>query len=145
MKIVLTEDRERELRSRVMRGVEALDTVSPEWWTHINLWTLNLKNCRLCVLGQLYGNYMNGLRLFTAALEEHSLLAREHLNCGVAFGPHYGFDHEDRLQREWVDEDDQLERQGLADTDLPFAECHLDLMGEWWADIIAKRQGLGRV
>jgi hypothetical protein len=47
----------------VARGVELLDEAGPAGWREvIDLGLLNLSSGRLCVLGQLYGSYQDGLQ-----------------------------------------------------------------------------------
>lgn len=51
------------VRQMVARGAELLDRVKPEWFTLIDLGTLDMALPRYCILGQLYGNYWDGLEL----------------------------------------------------------------------------------
>lgn len=51
------------LKSRVRCGAEWLDSVSPGWWKSIDFNTLNLEMCNACVLGQVFGHYLNGSKL----------------------------------------------------------------------------------
>lgn len=51
-----------KLKKRVNRGMELLDKENPEWDQKINLQTLNTSTLLSCVLGQLYGNYVEGCR-----------------------------------------------------------------------------------
>ena len=48
-------------RHRVRRGATLLDERLPGWPSRLDAATLNLFNSRLCVLGQLYGDYTLGL------------------------------------------------------------------------------------
>jgi hypothetical protein len=116
MVIALTPAREQELHTRMMRGVEALDATTPNWWKDIDLERLNLKDCVNCVLGQLYNNYTTGVQALTELLDENHLHADEHFDdsTGHIVASHYGFDHDDELQCEWADEDDNLMEQGGA-------------------------------
>lgn len=43
-----------DLQIRVERGAVWLDAIYPEWWTHLDLGTLQLSNCCRCVLGQVF-------------------------------------------------------------------------------------------
>lgn len=43
------------VEQRVGRGAAWLDAVYPEWWTRIDLGTLDLAHGCRCVLGQLFG------------------------------------------------------------------------------------------
>lgn len=47
----------------VAKGAALLDEVMPGWADRIDLDTLAFPSCDHCVLGQLYGHYVNG-RLF---------------------------------------------------------------------------------
>ena len=42
---------------RAKIGATYLDVVRPGWAAEINLDILDLSNCEVCVLGQLYGNF----------------------------------------------------------------------------------------
>lgn len=143
MIVALTAAREKELRTRMMRGVEALDSVTPNWWKDIDLKHLNLKDCVHCVLGQLYNDYTTGVEALTELLDEHYLHADEHFDdaTGHIIAEHYGFDHDDALQCMWADEDDYLMKRGVLDVSAhPELDCHLDIVGKWWGELIAARQ-----
>jgi hypothetical protein len=143
MVIALTPAREQELRTRMLRGVEALDATTPNWWKDIDLERLNLKDCVNCVLGQLYNNYTTGVQALTELLDENHLHADEHFDdsTGHIVASHYGFDHDDELQCEWADEDDNLMEQGVLDASaFPELDSHLDLVGKWWGELIRNRQ-----
>lgn len=60
-----------DVRIRVARGAQYLDQVQPDWWRRIDVGTLALNSCSVCVVGQLFGSYY-----WTA---EHDL-------DGIAFG-----------------------------------------------------------
>ena len=50
------------MSARVERGIAFLDEhAEPGWRERIDLSTLDLVNCRACVLGQLYGTYHRAL------------------------------------------------------------------------------------
>lgn len=51
-----------QLNEKVSRGVALLDKVRPHWRDDIEVNKLNLMYCSSCVLGQLYGWYVGGLR-----------------------------------------------------------------------------------
>lgn len=46
----------------VHNGTKLLDHVMPNWHKRINIETLDLGNRQFCILGQLYGDYLLGLR-----------------------------------------------------------------------------------
>jgi hypothetical protein len=49
---------------RVARGAAKLDEVNPGWRASIDGANLRMGGCASCVLGQLYGNYVDGLDAF---------------------------------------------------------------------------------
>lgn len=90
-------------RARVRRGARLLDRIRPSWTKEISVKKLDLSNCRLCVLGQLYtpeddgrwhqSGYTIGLRHLEAKLKSGEIDTVE-----------YGFDGDgaevaDRLWR----------------------------------------------
>jgi|SRR5262252_3231751 len=47
---------------RVKRGAKLLDSVAgSDWYWNVNLNTLKLEDCYKCVLGQLYGDFRDGI------------------------------------------------------------------------------------
>lgn len=42
------------IKERVARGAGWLDQRYPDWWNKIDLGTLEVSNCHMCVLGQVY-------------------------------------------------------------------------------------------
>lgn len=44
-------------RKRIKAGVRCLSHKEPLWFLRVNLDTLNLRHCSLCILGQLTGRY----------------------------------------------------------------------------------------
>jgi len=66
---VLTVNAEK-INALVTRGVDLLDAREPDWWLSINVGTLDVQNSRLCVLGQLYGDYDRGLAHLHLTLRE---------------------------------------------------------------------------
>lgn len=53
----------------VERGVKFLNGVKPGWFEEIDLETLDLARGSRCVLGQLYGDFHDGVRLFTKRVD----------------------------------------------------------------------------
>lgn len=49
-------DNPADLHSNVMRGVEYLDQLRPDWHREIDLLILNQNDWEYCVLGQLFGD-----------------------------------------------------------------------------------------
>ena len=53
------------IKDSVQRGMALLDAKLPGWEEGIDLDKLDLWDCELCVLGQLFGDFVDGvLRLF---------------------------------------------------------------------------------
>jgi len=61
--VVWTKTRDHDLITipEVRAGVMLLDKMKPGWEQKINVATLNLESSLLCVLGQVYGSYADGL------------------------------------------------------------------------------------
>ena len=76
-----------EFDHRVARGAALLDAALPGWEWGIELDALAMERCDHCMLGQLYGDYLNGFRkvladqpaqtLFSAAAHGFTLLQME--------------------------------------------------------------------
>ena len=49
-------------RISIDNGIAALDDNAPNWREHIDKDQLDMSSCRHCVLGQLYGDFADGLR-----------------------------------------------------------------------------------
>lgn len=52
----------------IRKGVAVLDKVLPDWRERINLDRLNVANYNLCVLGQVFGSYTEGLDVLRGPL-----------------------------------------------------------------------------
>jgi len=48
-------------KARVADGARLLDAYMPDWASRIDLSILDLENVERCILGQLYGDYLEGL------------------------------------------------------------------------------------
>jgi hypothetical protein len=58
------------------RAAERLDVVRPGWYRRVDRLTLNMASLYNCVLGQVFGSYVAGVKLlFGARLFEPELLA----------------------------------------------------------------------
>jgi hypothetical protein len=57
----ISAQRQTFLRQTVAEGVRLLDAKEPHWYTRINLGTLDMAECDRCILGQVYGNYTEGV------------------------------------------------------------------------------------
>ena len=53
---------------RLERGIALLDRKHPGWENEIDLDALDLSNVRYCVLGQVYGDFGDGLRQINEGL-----------------------------------------------------------------------------
>lgn len=67
-------------RQRVRLGAALLDHKQPDWRKRIDTANLDLEDTRNCIIGQLYGYYINGL---------------EQLRISGGYGHGFYFDHED--------------------------------------------------
>jgi hypothetical protein len=55
----------------VARGAALLDEHEPGWWQRIDLDRLNIASCEDCTLGQLHGDFTDGLAaLYLTAADE---------------------------------------------------------------------------
>lgn len=58
-----------EARERVKLGAALLDAVrGDDWRSMINLDTLSIKSVKACILGQIYGDYFDGHRIISGAV-----------------------------------------------------------------------------
>lgn len=51
-----------KLTDRYERGARLLDRRCPGWYERIDITKLDMKSGQYCVLGQLFGSFMRGLR-----------------------------------------------------------------------------------
>lgn len=51
-----------DIRLRVRLGVTLLDGEHPDWYLKIKIGLLDMGHWQYCILGQLYGDYIFGLR-----------------------------------------------------------------------------------
>jgi len=49
--------------SRVQAGAQLLDETKPDWFERVNVDELDMKKAKYCVLGHVYGDYYDGLRV----------------------------------------------------------------------------------
>jgi hypothetical protein len=47
--------------TRIERGMRLLDELEPGWRERVDLGRLDMSSCLTCILGQLYGDYTQGL------------------------------------------------------------------------------------
>lgn len=84
-----------EARARVAKGAAHLDQVRPGWFNQIDTGILNLVQPCFCVLGQLYANFYNVVRVRDEAGRPHvalRLLVRDATSFGFR---HTGRDRAD--------------------------------------------------
>lgn len=85
------------LFDRAERGAAKLDREVPGWYDRIDLKTLNLESCYMCVFGQLYpGHYNEGENKFFGSGEDACELAAAH---GFSLGDH---DDTEKDEENWV-------------------------------------------
>jgi hypothetical protein len=84
------------IKGRAAAGAALLDRLVPGWWRHVRLRPLNVNDCKLCITGQLFGDYDRGLT---------------ELHLGQLDAPVYGFTGSDdddlgmwALTRAWKNE-----------------------------------------
>ena len=87
------------LEESVARGVELLDAVRPGWRGEIQRVRLDMADGFHCILGQLYGDYGNGLDALWPMTEEieHSEIPLIDLTC------HHGFVIPEEVERRGID------------------------------------------
>jgi hypothetical protein len=66
-----------ELEPKVDKGVALLNEKRPRWFLEIDEVTLDMSSCEDCVLGQLKGHYIDGLREVFGAVD---------VGCGEEYG-----------------------------------------------------------
>lgn len=49
------------MKDKVLRGIELLDREVPDWREKIDWDRLNMADCFRCILGQLFGEYAEGV------------------------------------------------------------------------------------
>lgn len=69
----------------VARAAQHLDYIKPNWAHSIKMWRLDLSSCRYCILGQIYGDFLTGLRSY-----HNTLINRVEVFIGHGFiNSHY--------------------------------------------------------
>jgi hypothetical protein len=61
--------------ARVRRGAALLDRVRPGWAREIDRDRLAMESCDRCILGQLWGDYMDGFRELVRPLDSRILFS----------------------------------------------------------------------
>ncbi len=57
-------------RARVKKGADLLDEKAPGWDGKLCISTLKMSHCDRCVLGQVYGNYVDGAYIALSEVRE---------------------------------------------------------------------------
>lgn len=79
----MTEISETALATRVAKGAALLDICRPGWAAEVNIQSLQMHTCTCCILGQLYGNYDDGVSsLFPSKRPNVDVL----MSCGFVLG-----------------------------------------------------------
>jgi hypothetical protein len=93
------------MQENVNNGVALLDEKAPGWREKMNLDKLNMSNCIDCVLGQVFGDFFDGVTAlgFTAPLTADTI--REKLvEHGFLLAEHDFIQRQERkLAKFWVD------------------------------------------
>lgn len=136
------------IAERVQAGSVWLDEHYPGWFKVINLGTLNVSNCHVCVLGQVYSGYiptheqdqilaqvLELMSPFEARTFAESIRAGQSGGFNVLYEKHYMFDFASRFgfSMDW--------RAALADGSAQHAMQvqYQDLTDEWTKVIISRR------
>lgn len=57
------------MKDNVLRGIELLDRQVPDWRDRIDWERLDTGTCTLCIMGQLFGDYSDGLKRLDLSYE----------------------------------------------------------------------------
>ena len=99
------------------RGAKLLDKVEPSWFQMVDLTILNMGSLSCCVLGQAYGDYMEGLlRLETRADDAGRRVKKR----GEEMDPYY---------------------YGFSILDVPLTAVEWSALTEAWIEEIRARMG----
>ncbi len=61
---------ENSMKKAANKGASLLDKHDPQWFEKIDLDTLDMNNCRNCVVGQLYGYYVESCEMLGFSLSD---------------------------------------------------------------------------
>lgn len=53
----------------VSKAAKGMDVVKPNWYKQINREELDIVNCTRCIFGQIFGDFLVGIRLFKESLK----------------------------------------------------------------------------
>lgn len=59
--MIRVHDTRQAASERVAKGAALLDEIKPDWRNGIDLERFNIHSSQLCILGQLFGSYIDGL------------------------------------------------------------------------------------
>lgn len=110
------------VRPEVRDGIEVLDWLYPRWEQAIDLDRLNLLDGTACVVGQLRGSYLDGVRELMRELGQDEFEF-------TPFAHNHGFNSADYIAEEGGDT-------------RPWNERMFDLESEWRSVIAARQIGL---
>lgn len=91
---MLTQTERQALHDRVQEGKKLLDELEPDWRFLIDEDLLDMADCELCILGQLYGSFTDGVN-----------------HLGIVAGHLYGFDIPPMLPRDTANASYELLQQ----------------------------------
>lgn len=119
----------KELTRTVRKGAALLDVMEPGWFrpSKVALSRLAMGSCEVCVLGQLYGDYMDGLNHLGIPEGE-----------GYTAGGRFGFDLDDgvgELTRANISWADRADLHGD-----PVGDVAFDFLRDVWEDEIRTRR-----
>jgi hypothetical protein len=101
--------------TRVERGAKLLDNLGPKrWWVRIDLASLSMRDAGGCILGQLFGEYSDGVRALFPAYDGR--IMREERENGFLLDP-----------KDWVNT----------------VQAWYDLKQAWLAEIQIRRESEG--
>lgn len=116
-----------DLRVRVAGGAAWLDATSPGWVDKIT-GTLEMSECRMCILGQLFGNFWRVVDVRTSHHRTDPLIQQ--------WAADYGGDKEYTM--EWA------RRRGFVLTSAEIRKSErdaaYDLLGQAWLEVIERRK-----
>jgi hypothetical protein len=90
-----------EPAKRVHDGAAILDKANPEWYKNVNPDTINLRSSKDCVIGQLYGDFFNGLQTIGIEHDVDECLAGNCAYTRYGFSATYQFGDELELISAW--------------------------------------------
>ena len=77
------------LKARVSKGVKLLDKECPKWYKKVNLKKLDMHTGDGCVLGQVFGNYITGmksLKINVPDVSDDNTADASDIKAGIPYG-----------------------------------------------------------